>query len=41
MIRRALLALLIASLLAPASAMAESNGWQILLGGDGSNASGP
>src|SRR5438046_10375971 len=37
MIRRALLALLIASLLAPASAMAESSGWQILLGGDDAN----
>src|SRR5207247_370221 len=37
MIRRALLALLIASLLAPASAMAESSGWQILLGDDDAN----
>src|SRR5712692_10435628 len=37
MIRRALIALLIASLLLPASAVAESNGWQIFLGGDDAN----
>src|SRR6266566_4640556 len=37
MVRRFLLALLIANLLLPASASAESNGWQILLGGDDAN----
>jgi tripartite motif-containing protein 71 len=37
MIRLRLLALLIATLLWPASAVAESSGWQILLGGDDAN----
>src|SRR5260370_39768802 len=37
MVRRSFIALLIASLLLPASAVAESSGWQILLGGDDAN----
>src|SRR5713101_7351196 len=37
MVRGFLRALLIANLLLPASAVAESNGWQILLGGDDAN----
>jgi tripartite motif-containing protein 71 len=37
MVRLRLLALLIASLLWPASAIAQSSGWQILLGGDDAN----
>ena len=37
MVRRSFIALLIASLLLPASAVAESSGWQILVGGDDAN----
>jgi sugar lactone lactonase YvrE len=37
MVRRCLLALLVASLVLPASAVAGSSGWQILIGGDDAN----